>query len=334
MLEQPTKFDMFSLEALDTVEQIMVMLARGERLEYTGSMVQEHLETGGKRLRARLALASTDALGGNVHTAVHWAAAVELLHNATLIHDDIQDGDMVRRGQPTTWVNHGKAQAINAGDLMLMLPFLSLSRMNCHDKIRWLLSWRLADQAAQTVRGQVEELEIMKSQTLTRDSYFRAVRGKTGGFFALPVEGGALLAGIEEKEALSLGACFLELGTLFQIQDDILDLYGNKGRALQGADIYEGKPSILVLNHLEIHPEESQIVWDILSKPRLQTDEKEVLFLIKRFEESGALAASIADIQKCKAELFSQDILYGYPKLFSLLKNMVQLALKPIEKLL
>ena len=85
--------------------------------------------------------------------SVPWAAAVELLHNATLIHDDIQDGDQVRRGQPTTWVRHGQAQAINAGDLLLMLP-LALSQLQTSDSVRWQLSWRLADQAASIVRGQ------------------------------------------------------------------------------------------------------------------------------------------------------------------------------------
>ena len=95
----------------------MASLATGERLDRLGPIVRQHLETGGKRLRARLALAATEALGHQRADAISWAAACELLHNATLIHDDVQDGDRVRRGEPTVWVRHGIPQAINAGEI-------------------------------------------------------------------------------------------------------------------------------------------------------------------------------------------------------------------------
>ena len=110
--EPPTSLR--SAADLDNVERLMRSLASGDRLERAGVMVQEHLATGGKRIRARLAMCATAALGGDRGDAIGWAAAVELLHNATLIHDDIQDGDRMRRGEPTTWVRHGAAQAINA----------------------------------------------------------------------------------------------------------------------------------------------------------------------------------------------------------------------------
>ena len=93
-------------------------------------------------------------------------------------------------------------------------------------------------------------------------------------------------------------------------------------------------PSILVLNHLEKHPEERDMIWEILSKPRFQTTKEEVDFLIKRFDDSGALEASLEEIQRCKEVLYAQDILYAHPKLFSLLESMIALALKPIEKML
>jgi hypothetical protein len=113
-------------DSLSDVEDAMSRLAVGTRLERSGHMVQEHLATGGKRLRSRLALSAIEAMGGTREHGVGWAAACELVHNATLIHDDLQDGDRVRRGNPTTWVRHGAAQAINAGDLLLMLPFLAI----------------------------------------------------------------------------------------------------------------------------------------------------------------------------------------------------------------
>ena len=333
-LTQPKNMNDPSISDLDVVEAIMVRLACGERTEHTGAMVTEHLNTGGKRLRARLALSATSALNGNIDSALYWAAAVELLHNATLIHDDIQDGDKVRRGKPTTWVNHGKAQAINAGDLMLMLPFLAISQMNGSDTIRWKLSRKLAEQAAKTVRGQVEELDIVKDQRLSRERYFRSVQGKTGGFFTLPIEGAALISGLDEDKSTEIGNAFLDLGVMFQLQDDVLDLYGDKGRKQKGADIYEGKPSILVLHHLDLHPEDHDYVWGILSKEREETTEEEVLALIQLFQTSGALDATLKDIARLKNSLIENPTLHPYPNLKYLLHNMMDIILSPISELM
>src|SRR5687767_11384745 len=98
---------------LPAVEALMRELMEPDAGDPAGAIAAEHVATGGKRLRARLALAAADALGARAGDAVGWAAACELLHNATLLHDDIEDGDRARRGQPTAWVRHGVAQAIN-----------------------------------------------------------------------------------------------------------------------------------------------------------------------------------------------------------------------------
>lgn len=217
---------------------------------------------------------------------------------------------------------------------MLMLPFLSLSQMDSTDNVRWRLSQKLAEQAAKTVRGQVEELEIVKDQHLTQERYFRAIRGKTGGFFSLPIEGAALIAGLDERDAAALGVCFMELGTLFQLQDDVLDLYGEKGRKQRGADIYEGKPSILVYHHLKLHPEDKEYVWNILSKSRMDTSQKEVFELIQTFRDSGALDDTLQDIKNQRQALLEYPVLHSYPEMKRLLLSMIELVLKPISELL
>src|SRR5690349_12844089 len=114
---------------LPEVEAAMQRLVVGGHKEIAGDVGLSHLETGGKRLRARLALAATAALGADSRGAIGWAAACEMLHNATLIHDDLQDGDRVRRGKPTAWVRYGQNQAINGGDLMLILPFAAIGEV-------------------------------------------------------------------------------------------------------------------------------------------------------------------------------------------------------------
>lgn len=312
----------------------MVRIARGDREERGGKMVQEHLATGGKRLRARLALAATAALGGQRRDAMGWAAAVELLHNATLIHDDIQDADSVRRGQPTTWATHGTAQAINAGDLMLMLPFLALNELRCDDGIRWQLSRCLATQACNIVRGQVEDLDMLSDESVDWPAYFRTVEGKTGGLFVLPVQGAALLAGRSPEQAYELAEAFLPLGTLFQLQDDVLDLYGDKGRELPGADLREGKVSALVVAHLSRYPEQHAWLMKLLRTERDQTPASDVAEAILRFQARGALGDVLGHIQSLSGHIHGSALLAQEPALHAVAVKLATVALRPIRHLL
>ena len=192
----------------------------------------------------------------------------------------------------------------------------------------------MAEQAAQTVRGQVEEIELLRNQEICEEPYFRSIQGKTGGFFALPTEGAALIAGFSEEESKLIGTHFLELGTLFQLQDDVLDLYGNKGRGHVGSDILEGKPSLLVLRHLELFPQDTSYVWDILSKPRIDTTQEEVMDLIHRFKEGGALERALNDIRMSRSRLFAPSVLNRYPILERILHTLVDKILSPISSLL
>ena len=330
----PASPDLPSLRSavhLDEVENLMRTLAAGSRLERAGVMVQEHLATGGKRIRARLALSAMEALGGRRIDALGWAAAVELLHNATLIHDDIQDGDRMRRGQPTTWVRHGVAQAINAGDLLLMLPFQALAHASL--EVRWELCRLLSESACSIVRGQVEELGMLPTESLSLAAWRRVVEGKTGGLFSLPVEGAALLAGHAPEEAARIGAAFLPLGVLFQMQDDVLDLYGDKGREAPGADLREGKVSALVVLHLARCPEDSDWLLELLRTPREQTAQHDVDEAIARFRESGALADAQREILDLLSQVEGSPVLARYPTLRGVALQIAALAMQPIAHL-
>lgn len=323
-----------STEALEAVGAHMAQLAAGGRLERMGLIVQEHLGTGGKWMRARLCLAAAASLGVQRAAATPWAASVELLHNATLIHDDIQDGDLIRRGQPTVWVRHGIAQAINAGDLMLMLPFLALERLEASGEVRWNLSRALAAHASHTVRGQAQELDLLTAGHLDRDTYLTAVRGKTGSLFALPVEGAALLAERSPAEAARLGDSFTELGVLFQLQDDVLDLYGDKGRGQRGSDLEEGKVSALVIAHLERAPEDRAWLLELLRTPREATESAAVSDAIARFRQSGALQDVLDQIQAIGRAVDADPILQAEPALAAVAAEVRHLALAPIRHLL
>lgn len=321
--------------ALDDVETLMRRHSVGESEEFLGGVVCDHLETGGKRIRARLALAAAQALGVTTTMAMPWASAVELLHNATLVHDDLQDGDRTRRGRPTTWAVHGMAQAINCGDLMLMLPTLLAAEVPTSEAVRFRLMSAVARRAAATVRGQAADL-LLRATVDERDpveAYLRCIEGKTGELFALPVEGAALMAGADVDEARAVADPFFVLGMLFQLQDDVIDLFGDKGREARGADVREGKISALVVEHLRLHPAERAWLLAILDAPRDATSDDDVAAVIDRFERGGALAGVLRRIEILATRAHNAPALKDSPELQALVVELIGLVLKPIQGL-
>ena len=318
-------------DALAMVEARMTELA-GDRLADPGArMIHEHLDAGGKRLRARLALAACEALGGRAEHAVDWAAAVELLHNASLIHDDIQDGDRARRGQPALWARYGSAQAINTGDLLLMLPFRALGRYPAQSQAA--LVQILAEYAESTARGQILELALSASPDKDWGDYFSAVSGKTGTLFALPVRGAAQLAGLQADEAKNLAQTFTSIGVLYQLQDDLLDLFDAKGRGSRGSDIYEGRLSAVVLTHLDLHPADAGSVFRVLGKARERTAPEEVSTMIDLFIEGGATQRLLCRIDLLASELLASNSLTASRKIHAVARELVQRVLAPLDEL-
>ena len=316
---------------LPEVEALMDRLAAEEGGEPAGTMVRGHLATGGKRIRARLALAAMEALDEPREAGVAWAAACELLHNATLVHDDLQDGDRVRRGRPTVWALHGPAQAVNAGDLLLMLPYLALEHLDAGLDRRWTLARALAGHAAAVVRGQAAELALDPWSETDWAAYRAIAEGKTGPLFQLPVEGAAVLAGRPPEEARRLARGFRALGLLFQLQDDVLDLYGEKGRGAPGSDLREGKTSALVVEHLALHPGDAPWLRAVLAAPRRETPQADVELAVERFRTGGALERVLARIEAAAREALGAPGLAEEPGLRHLAAELAAVALHPIE---
>ncbi|MFT5586703.1 MAG: geranylgeranyl pyrophosphate synthase [Cognaticolwellia sp.] len=301
-----------TLAPTQQVDALMLALAGTGPL---GDMIRTHLQTGGRRTRAQLALLAAHAL--DVDDPIAWAAACELLHNATLVHDDLQDGDRVRRGHPTLWATYGVAQAINSGDLMLMLPFMALGRQSCTPEQHVALSQALANRAVLCVKGQALDLDLTKRTTWSMDDWHEAAIGKSGQLLALPIEGAAVLAGREDSA--ELGDHFAEAGALYQMVDDMVDLYGEKGRGERGCDLREGKISALVVRHLELAPQDGAWLRGVLRAERDQTQTADIKKAARRFRESGAVDALLADIQLRTEELCSADLPEGLRKVASAL---------------
>ncbi|MEZ4316775.1 MAG: polyprenyl synthetase family protein [Myxococcota bacterium] len=315
---------------MDQVERAMTELATGDRFERLGVLAREHLATGGKRLRARLALATLQALGGDRARGVAWAAATELLHNATLVHDDIQDGDPMRRGRPAIWSRHGVNQAINVGDLMLMLPYRAVAKVQASDAIRWALADALSRYAEEVVRGQAAELDLLSRGRFEWEAYQEAVEGKTAALFALPVYGAARLAGLSQDDADALASEMRPIGLLFQVADDVLDLYGDKGREAPGSDLREGKVSALVVEHLALHPEDRTWLHGLLATDRDLTPPEDVTRAIRAFRERGALHRVWDRLGAIEERVHDSAILARAPKLHAAAFDLVARALLPI----
>ena len=289
------------------------------------------IDSGGKRIRARVTIAACEALGASWDDAVPFAAACELLHNASLVHDDLQDGDTVRRGRPALWATAGMEQAVTTGDLLLMLPMLCLDDERYRSDLRWRLTQSLCYRAARTACGQSDELALLRDgKRPGRSDYERAAIGKTGHFFALPIEGAALIAGRSASVARAIGDAVLPLGLLYQVVDDIIDLYGDKGRGTQANDLREGKFSALVAMHLQHRPTDANEAFRILNTPRSDTQEADVQWLVQSMRKSGALHASLQWAYELADTLRTHTRLSTLPALRSVILRIVDRVISPL----
>jgi len=218
---------------------------------------------GGKLLRPGLCLLSCDASGGDWRAALPAAAALELLHNFTLIHDDVEDGSAERHGRETVWRIWGVAQAINAGDGMLALAHATLLHLDerAHPADRILRAARLQDEATlRLCEGQHRDLISSAEVKLGRDDYLSMIEGKTASLLAACCAIGAVLGGAKDDTIAGLQEFGRRLGLAFQIRDDALGIWGSEDETGKPAsdDLRNGKRSYPVVCVLERATEEQR----------------------------------------------------------------------------
>lgn len=229
------------------LEQYYSMMAYHLGWEGEGAGPEAH----GKRIRPLLVLLTCAASGGDWKNALPAAAAVELVHNFSLIHDDIQDNSPLRRGRETVWKRWGIPQAINAGDAMLTIAHLALLEVEA------TTSPEIANQAAQSLqraclqltKGQYLDLAFESMPKLSLEAYWQMVSGKTAALLAACTELGAIVAQCLGERRTAFRDFGHYLGLSFQAQDDILGIWGNA--ALTGksnaSDLLAGKKSLPVI---------------------------------------------------------------------------------------
>ena len=243
----------------------------------------------GKSLRPVLCLECCRAIGGREQDALQAALAIELFHNFTLIHDDIEDCSLMRRGKPCLYVEYGVPLALNAGDGLFMTVWQEAMKMpgwRREQAMRMLLS-----AFTKVLEGQAVELGWYHNGKwdVGEREYYNVVRGKTGALIAASCEVGAFLGGADRRTCRALSEFGMGLGVGFQMIDDVLNVIGNErkyGKEI-GGDLQEGKRTLIT----------------ILALRKLKGREKRRLELIlkKRVKSRRELAEAIALLRKSGA---------------------------------
>ncbi len=240
--------------------------------------------TGGKRMRPALCLLGAEVTGGHRVDALPGAVAVELVHNFSLVHDEIQDKDLERHHRPTAWALIGDAQAINVGNFLYTRAVAALAGGPGHPERRLAALVVLNRAIGRMLEGQWQDISFEQRDDVTVDEYLEMVAGKTGALLGAPLEIGALLAGAEPSMAAHLGRWGEQVGLAFQAHDDYLGTWGDPNTTGKSAtnDIARRKKTLPVIHSLA-NADAAQIIHRAFA-----TDQPDVRTVIGALELAGA----------------------------------------------
>lgn len=282
------------LELNRPVRERMRSLFDGKRKPWeVYGLLSEFLASEGKLLRPALCLSSCMAAGGKREDAVPAAVAIEMFHNFTLVHDDIEDCSVLRRGKPCLHVKYGLPLALNAGDGLFMMVWREAMRMP--GARREAAQEALLSSFTQVLEGQAIELGWYHSKNwkVGEEEYYRVVEGKTGALIAGACEVGAILGGADDATCRKMREFGLGIGIGFQIIDDVLNIAGDVkkyGKEI-GGDVREGKRTLLTIRASKMLPAaKAKRLMRIFSRDG-KTD-GEVLEAVSLLKESGAVESA------------------------------------------
>jgi geranylgeranyl pyrophosphate synthase len=282
---------------LALVEQLLADAAHTSG--HLGQAAAYVLERPGKRVRARLALDLAESLQIPPEQGITLAAAIELLHNASLVLDDVQDRDEMRRGQASAWRAFGRGQAINVGTFLIGQSFALAARLPAASSL-------FASTLREATIGQSAEIDF-HTATPTLPAYEKMAEAKTGALFALAAHAAALLARLPEDLAASAGHAFARLGAAYQIQDDLADAFGLKGRARAGLDLREGKANAIALFHLALRPDDTAALLAFLRDQPARTNNQQLDAWLQQLFTSGAVATAQEHLHRLCDEITSSS---------------------------
>lgn len=264
--------------------------------DYLGRLVADYPGRGGKSLRPALCLAAAGAFGAEPEEALPTAASIELMHNALLIHDDIEDDSDQRRGQPTLHALYGVPLALNAGDALGLLSLrpLKANLARLGPRVAGRLYEETELMAWETTEGQAMELGWRHDNRidLSDDDYLTMVLKKTCWLTTIhPLRTGCLIAGGGDERMQGLFRLGFFFGAAFQIQDDLLNLEGGDGYGKErDGDLLEGKRTLMLLYLLRAAtPAQRERLRRFLARPRARRSARDVAWVRERIEACGAM---------------------------------------------
>ena len=276
-------------EKLQKVEELIELKLKSD-VRLIEQMSEHHLKSGGKRLRALLTLESAKLTGYKEDSRnINLAACVELIHSATLLHDDVIDESSLRRGVKTTNSIWGNQSSILVGDYLLSRCFEIMVDDGDLEILKLLSST-----SAKIAQGEVLQLQHKGEADLLEDTYIDIINLKTAALFSAATKTGACLSGSNKKEKKALESYGKNLGLAFQIADDALDYYAKEklfGKQV-GKDFFEGKVTLpLIIVFQKGNDEERAFLSEIMKKEKRNEDDfSETLALIYKYK---AIEASL-----------------------------------------
>ena len=270
-----------------------------EPIEYT-------LMAGGKRVRPQLAMIASQLFGGKDEDVLPAALALEIFHNFTLLHDDVMDHAEVRRGRPTVHVKWNENTAILSGDQMLIEAYKMLSQVPT-DKLPKVLDL-FNKMATEICEGQQYDVDFESQEHVAIDSYLLMIRLKTSVLLATALQMGAYIAGADEQAQDALYQFGIHIGLAFQIQDDILDVWGDPatfGKAI-GGDIACNKKTYVTLTALQLADENNGRALRNWLSQTLQENTEKIAAVTAIYNRLGVRA----EWEKRVVELTQQALAY------------------------
>lgn len=271
--------------------------------------IRHTLQAGGKRLRPKLTMLGCELAGGDPNRAIPAGVAVELIHNFTLIHDDIMDDAATRRGRETVYKKWGANDAILSGDYLFALAIEQLGRYkNDHElaKERFAMLYETLLSGVRTVcEGQSRDMEFENRTEVSLQEYLQMIGQKTAALLKISIELGAIVAKADPHMVSLAGEIGYDAGIAFQIQDDLLDATGDaeKFGKIIGGDIREQKKTCLYVLAMErLNNDEKESLSKVYASK--EPSEKQVDEVIAIFHKTGA----ITEAQKLMDEFYKRAL--------------------------
>ena len=246
--------------------------------------------SGGKRLRPIVAILGAQAVGGDSKKIMPYGVALEILHNFTLVHDDIMDDCDTRRGVPTVHAKWGLPMGILAGDTMFALVFELLNQLDVDAATYRSIALDVAKLAREVCEGQYWDMHFESQKKIEELQYYHMIERKTATFFEIAMKNGAELGGGDPQQVKKLAECGRLLGLAFQVWDDYLGITGKEeatGKPTR-SDILRGKKTLVyVSTHAKLDPFDRRQFVDLYRKDGKTADEVEEI--VRFMEKSGGL---------------------------------------------